>query len=166
MWPGKDYPYAKESSTPIAELELYKYTPEEKAKLLERMALIGKQHTDHYMANAWIENDSDGFTGWRWEKFNVPLRLVSAANRYKDIIICAPRHSSPLMNATIAAFGGIDILHEYGNNDNSKDCVQGFVDQYGTFYDRKTSLAMAIANGQLLYPDKVTPTNLFSEGLY
>lgn len=92
MFPTKDYPYTY--NDPDCG-NLMDFTPEEKVRHLERMKLTGRMLTNVYMTNCWIENDETGFTGWRWDKYKVPLRLVSAANRYKDIIICAPRHGSP-----------------------------------------------------------------------
>lgn len=146
----------------VKNTELWEATGVEKLYLLKRCAMVGEERARMYMNNAWIENDADGFTGWRWVKYNRQLRLVSAANRYKDIICAAPRHSCPIMTMTQAMYGGLDILHEYAGDDHE----QGFVDQYGTFYNRVEALAMANANGQLLYPDHAPGSDLFSEGLY
>lgn len=146
----------------IEHVELWSPTKEEKAFLLKRCAMVGAERARMYMVNTWIENDEDGFTGWRWIKYNRELRLVCAANRYKDLIFTGVRHSCPIMTTSQAMFGGLDVLHEYANGDNE----QGFIDQYGTFYNRSEALALAKSNGQLLYPDNVTLTELFSEGLY
>lgn len=143
--------------------EIWEFTDTEREYLLKRLMMIGHERTKYYMRNNWIENDSDGFTGWRWEKFKVPLLLVSACNRYKDVLVCAPRHSCPLMTMTMASYGGMELLHEY----SGKDHEQGFVDQFGTFYTRSEAMALATENGQLRYPDNCHPReHLFSEGLY
>lgn len=157
MFPDKHYSYAME---PGRDDSLLIHTPEEKEYLLKRMAKIGKDYTDRYMQNNWIEED--GFSGWRWERYNVQRWIVSAANRYKDIIIMGTRHSSPTMYMTTLAYGGFMLLHEYSGDDHS----QGFVDQFGTYYEREEALKLAEENGQIRNPDGNTPTELFSEGLY
>ena len=101
---------------------------------IKRLEAIGKATLDTYMHRAWIENDDDGFTGWRWDKYKVDFVIVSAANRYKDIIVMGPRHYSNLMVSFIEAYGGIKLLRKYAGDD--EDYEQGFVDQYGTFYNR------------------------------
>lgn len=146
----------------IVHRELWEPSELEKVYLLKRCAMVGEERARMYMRNAWIENDKDGFTGWRWIKYDRQLRLVSAANRYKDVIVTAPRHSCPIMTASQAMYGGLDILHTYAGDDYE----QGFVDQYGTFYNRVEALAMAEENGQLLYPEHAPGSDLFSEGLY
>lgn len=142
--------------------ELWEHTEQEEAYLLKRLAMAGAERTRSYMVNAWIEKDGDGFTGWRWDKLNVQRRLVSACNRYKDVLVCAPRHSCPIMTMSMAMLGGMQVLHKY----SGKDHEQGFVDQFGTFYTRKEAYDLAIENGQLLYPDRSLSETLFSEGLY
>lgn len=142
--------------------EIWDHSPLEKEYLLKRLMMIGAERTKRYMINNWIENDEANFTGWRWIKFGVPRRLVSACNRYKDVLITGPRHSCPIMSLTMAAYGGMEVLHEYSGEDHE----QGFVDQFGTFYSRDEAYILAVSNGQLLYPEDCHYERLFSEGLY
>lgn len=129
---------------------------------LARCAAIGKQFTERYMNQCWIEQDGEGFTGWRWDKYNVELYIVSAANRYKDIIVMGPRHYSNAMQTAIEAYGGIKLLKAYAG----EEYEQGFVDQYGTFYNRKEALELAKLRGQIRYPDRGPDHELISEMLY
>lgn len=153
-WPKRDAGYKVVEPTEHLMLET---TPE----IMERLAAIGRNFTERYMYHCWIENDADGFTGWRWDKYKVDLIIVSAANRYKDIIVMGPRHYSNLMVTQCEAYGGIPVLKAYAG----EDYEQGFVDQYGTFYDRVTAKKIAIKRGQLRYPDKAPGKELFSEGI-
>jgi len=130
----------------------------------KRLQVIGKCYRERYMSQCWIENDKDGFTGWRWDKFKVNLRIVAAANRYGDIIAIGPRHYSNGMRISIDGLGGSKLLYKYAGGDSGAE--QGFVDQYGTFYDRKEAWDIAQANGQILYPDIGPVGTLFSEHLY
>jgi hypothetical protein len=114
------------------------------------------------MNQCWIENDADGFTGWRWEKYKTKLRIVAAANRYKDIVVVGPRHYSNAMRLAIDALGGVKILRAYAGDEYE----QGFVDQYSTFYTREEALELAKANGQVLYTDNMPTNILISEMLY
>jgi len=95
VWPAVGYKIADDAEKFS---EIWEHTPLEKEYLMKRLMMIGYERTKRYMFNNWIENDVDGFTGWRWEKFKVPLRLVSACNRYKDVLVTGPRHSCPIMN--------------------------------------------------------------------
>ena len=112
-----------------------------------------------YMERAWCENE-EGFTGWRWDKYKVQLRIVAAANRYKDLVIVGARHHSVHMSQVIDIVGW-DALWDYCNGEEE----QGFIDQYGTYHDRKTAWKIAEAAGQIIY-DKDRPDTLFSENLY
>ena len=154
MYPPHDVPgYA----TDDPDTRLEPVTPE----ALQRCAEIGANFRQRYMAQCWIENDDTGFTGWRWVRHNVTIVIVSAANRYKDIIVMGPRHYSNLMRTQIEAYGGIKVLREYAGDEYE----QGFVDQYGTFYTREESLKIANDQGQIRYPHHVPGSQLFSEGL-
>jgi hypothetical protein len=128
---------------------------------MKRLELMARQTLERYMFQCWIQDDADGFTGWRWDKYKVDFVIVSAANRYKDIVVMGPRHYSNLMMAHIEAYGGVDLLRKYAGD----DLEQGFVDQYGTFYDRVTAKKIAIKRGQLRYPQNCPGSDLFSEGI-
>lgn len=138
-------------------LRLEPITPE----ALQRCAEIGAYYRARYMDQCWIENDEQGFTGWRWVKHNVDLVIVSAANRYRDIIVMGPRHYSNLMQTQIEAYGGIRLLKEYAGDEYE----QGFVDQYSTFHTREEAYIIARDRGQIRHPDHVPGNQLFSEGI-
>lgn len=127
---------------------------------VKRLETLAKYNLDRYMEVAWIEEEN--FVGWRWEKYHTKLIIVAAANRYRGIIVMGTRHHSPSMTNTIEAYGGIEALRKYCGDDGE----QGFVDQYGTFYDRKEAWILAEQNGQIRYPDVCGPGRLFSENLY
>lgn len=128
---------------------------------MKRLEQMGREATERYMYQCWIQDDEDGFTGWRWDKHKVDFMIVSAANRYKDIIVMGPRHYSNLMWSSIEAYGGIKLLRKYAG----EEYEQGFVDQYGTFYDRVHAKKIAGKRGQIRYPEKCPGSDLFSEGL-
>ncbi len=118
----------------------------------QNYALALKEH--------WIEED--GFSGWRWERYDIQLRIVCAANRYKDLIIMGTRHSAPSMYAHIDLIG-LDALLEYCQGDKE----QGFVDQYGLFHSRSAARIIYEASGGKPARGEWThPTKLFSEDLY
>lgn len=132
-------------------------------ELESRVARIQSAAADRnalYMERCWIENDAEGFTGWRWEKFSVQLKIVCAANRYKDFVVLGARHFCVSMNAGIDLIG-LDALHAYADGEEE----QGFIDQYGTFHSRKAAALIAIAAGQVNAAD-LRGTHLFSEDLY
>lgn len=126
---------------------------------------IGARRTALLQSRCWIENDEDGFTGWRWDKYSKTRWLVSAANRYHDIVIVAPRHGSVDIHQGYTSMGGWEMLLEYAHR-NGVEEEQGFIDQYSIFYGRAEALEMAKANDQVRYPDGNTERELFSEGLY
>lgn len=49
---------------------------------------------------------------------------------------------------------------------NFKELHQGFIDQFGTFYDRKQSLIIASRNNQIRFELDCGTKELFSEMLY
>lgn len=122
--------------------------------------VVAAERAALYAERCWIENDEAGFTGWRWEKHSVQLKIVCAANRYKDFVVLGARHFCVSMNAGIDLIG-LDALHAYANGDEE----QGFIDQYGTFHDRKAAALIAISAGQVKATD-LRGTYLFSEDLY
>lgn len=128
---------------------------EDRLEMIRRAAESG---AFHYRRTTWIENDVDGFTGWRWDKYNVKLDIVCAANRYKDLIIMGTRHTSPSM-VMIQDLVGLDALMEYAGETEEE---QGFVDQYGTFYDREEAMKLCRKNGRVLIDDN-GGRHLFSE---
>ncbi len=71
--------------------------------------------------------------------------IVSAAMKHpdRDIIVCSPRHWDPTCRAVVAALN-FDI-----KPDAASQWVQGFVDQFGVFYNRKEAYVVAYAQGQV-----------------
>lgn len=136
-------------------------TLENKLKLIEKAA---KERHKRYMERCWIgpDEDKDGFVGWRWDKYNVNLKIVCAANRYKDFYLLGARHYDPLMISQ-ASFVGIEALRIYAGDDYE----QGFIDQYGTFHSRENAMKIAKAQNQVNTTDRNRcESDLFSEDLY
>ena len=89
----------------------------------------------------------------------VPVRVVvCAANSYDGLIICGARHYDTIMCKQIKAF----------NDGFNFEAVQGFIDQWGVFMDRKEALQVATDAGQINVrrPKGLPLTELFSEDLY
>lgn len=86
------------------------------------------------------------------------IRIVCAACRYKDYLFLAPRHFDMTMHRQIELMG-VEAKDHGGN------VIQGFIDQYGNFLDRKSALKVAIEAGQVI---KKTGSEglLFSEDIY
>ena len=84
--------------------------------------------------------------------------IVCAAIRHKagGGIICGPRHFDSIMGNQIRnnAYKGWS------------DAEQGFVDQYGTFIDRKEALIIAKKKNQVVRKVGGDSEELFSENLY
>jgi hypothetical protein len=116
-----------------------------------------------FMERVWIENDSDGFTGWRWDKFCVEPYIVCAANKYGDFIVTGSRHLSVPMIMTIELVG-MDALHAYAGGPEKEE--QGFIDQYGRYWGRREAYDLCIQQGRPLLEEGRSKTILFSEHLY
>lgn len=84
-------------------------------------------------------------------------RIVCAACRWPDgHIILGIRHFSPDMHLSAA-------LQGY----SPKDCrEQGFVDQYGEYYNRQDAFKIALKNGQYRPYEPYNFGTLYSEDLY
>lgn len=103
---------------------------------------------------------------WNNDKL-IERRIVSAANRFelKDggtVVIPGPRHYSPIMaNILDLIKDQIKSTHVYGEN-------QGFIDQFGNYWNREESLIIATNAGQInTVREKTCPLDtLFSEDLY
>lgn len=98
-------------------------------------------------------------------------RIVCAAMLMKDgSVVAGIRHFSPEMRAI--------MLKAYGEGYHLKVAEQGFVDQFGKFYNRQDAWKLADFNGQIIRPTgwettkMPRPANvgdegtLFSENLY
>lgn len=92
-------------------------------------------------------------------------RVVCAAIRAADgSVLLGTRHYSKDMHAQIAA------RRDGGKFASRLDDDQGFVDQHGVFMSRHEAYQVALAAGQIRYPDAcgqgVDGPKLYSEGLY
>lgn len=94
-----------------------------------------------------------------------PRVVVCAANRYGKIILLGARHWDTQMReqANRLPVSTIDLLRPtYGE-------VQGFIDQFGVFMDRREAWQVAQAAGQIKYRcggDDKDGGTLYSENLY
>ena len=104
-------------------------------------------------------------------------RIVCAANKYfiehmpdaeyildneiEELIIAGARHWDSVMR------GVWDTLDDYTISciDRNKE-VQGFIDQFGNFYDRKEAYKIAKENNQIIRDLGHDNGELFSEHLY
>lgn len=77
------------------------------------------------------------------EHVTVPRRIVCAAIRYGDVIVCSARHHDRLMNDTIKKMGGREKLL-----DGAEKEEQGFIDQYGDYFTREEAAFIVRENGQ------------------
>lgn len=132
-------------------------------EMSDRFDLIAGNFLKRYMAQCWIENDAEGFTGWRWDKYNHPRVIAGVANRYGGIIVMGTRHYSNSMRMALDALAGNEVLTQWAGDEN---CEQGFVDQFGTFLDRKEAWVLAEASGQIRHRDGLPTGTLYSEHLW
>jgi len=88
--------------------------------------------------------------------------IVCAALCLNDIIIAGPRHFDSVMRSQIKAIAGDKKKGMFARAE------QGFVDQFGTFYNREDAMKIVKGSGQLFNEERngVPKECLFSEGLY
>lgn len=104
-------------------------------------------------SNGWICRSK--LEDWQPDP-DIPAWIVCAANKHRETgtIFCGARHFDGLMRAQIKAaeykFTGYD---------------QGFIDQWGRFYDRKEAWKVAKKNNQIKRISGTEGT-LYSEDLY
>ena len=93
-----------------------------------------------------------------WEPTTKPW-IVCAAIRFNDHIVCGPRHWDTTMRKMV------DLLkdHEFWGK-----AEQGFIDQFGRFYNREEAMQVARQNNQIIVSDSqmLSLTALHSEDLY
>lgn len=91
-------------------------------------------------------------------------RVVCAACKIGDLILCGPRHWDNTMRKQAKAIQGT-----VGWSSRWSRAEQGFVDQWGVFMDRKEAMQVAKAAGQPVDIERGCggdETTLYSEGLY
>lgn len=82
----------------------------------------------------------------RWEYYGKTLVISQAACSYGGYIVTGVRHYCPMMNMQIDAIG-LDVLNAYAGGRDK--VIQGFVDSYGFFRDRREAFVIAEAAGQI-----------------
>lgn len=92
-------------------------------------------------------------------------RVVCAAIRAADgDVLLGIRHYSMDMHKQI------DARHDGAKFKMRSDSDQGFVDKFGVFMSREEAYKVALASGQLRYPEAcgegLNGPKLYSEGLY
>ena len=102
-------------------------------------------------------------TKWDYSKGNDRAYIVCAACKIGEIIFAGARHWDSVMltqkRALTAAGNALGPGHPE---------LQGFIDQFGNFYDRKEALALCIRDDRVVdYAGQGGCTDeLYSEGLY
>ena len=92
----------------------------------------------------------------------VMLPLLPSGVREAIYIIIGPRHFDPTMQREINAYVGWG----YGTRAQWRVSEQGFIDQWGTFMNRKEAFTVAQAAGQILYGPHLLDGELDSSDLY
>ena len=125
---------------------------------------VGDAHKKRVDENIYICDEvgnrvlkEDGTPLMRWEKYDVTLRIASAANNFGGYIVTGVRHYCPIMWMQIDSVGK-DVLVEFAGGEEQVE--DGFIDQYGRFHDRKAAYIIARDAGQLL------PRHEYGETLY
>lgn len=96
----------------------------------------------------------------RWQvNPDLPVYIVCAANRKTETgrIICGARHCDTIMREQIKAAEGLDYW--------IGGVEQGFIDQYGRFWNRQEAWIIAEKAGQIRYQVS-TPGTLYSENCW
>lgn len=107
--------------------------------------------------------DTEIETYWKKSGIEKPQpNIVAAACKFGPVILCGARHFDSVMHTQIIEMGGVKKLRkQYGHEE------QGFIDQFGTFYNRVDALEVVKKSGQPFNAKRnSSKTRLFSEGLY
>lgn len=89
-------------------------------------------------------------------------RIVCAANKYPDgTLILGARHFDGVMHKTLKAYPHLNVP-DY----RRPTPIQGFIDKYGTFHDRKSAWKIANVAGQIIRRVGGDDGVLYSENLY
>jgi len=102
----------------------------------------------------WHERpNSDGFV----PPADAVPRIIAAACRLGETVFCGARHGDTIMMTQMDA-AGMDMI----------GADQGFIDQWGRFWDRKEAMVIAYTAGQRINYERQGGhrDELFSEGLY
>lgn len=96
-------------------------------------------------------------------------RVVTAANRFGDLLLVGVRHHCPIMNTQVKVLGGIKLLNEYSELECLGSLVgksQGFLDQFGNYLTREEAFKVAVSNDQIIHNLGFQHGKLYSEHLY
>ncbi len=89
--------------------------------------------------------------------------IVCAAIRHKQHIITGARHFDTIMHQQL-------VMYNAFNNEAHKKWEQGFIDQFGTFYNREDAMQIIKSGRQAFAFDAKrnggNGKELYSEGLY
>jgi len=128
---------------------------------------IGHCHEDGCTFE-WKREDDDKYINeddteyWDSGHPKPPKHIVTAANRFGEVIIVGARHWDKRMRQQAEMMGGIKHLRSLGKEE------QGFIDQFGNYHSREDAMKIVISNGQRF--DKKRngggTSALFSEGLH
>lgn len=93
---------------------------------------------------------------------NKPV-IVCASNRLGDIMVCSARHWDMRMRQQVSAINDLlacPLVHAHFE--------QGFIDQWGKFYNRQDAMKVVLESGQPFDAKRNSGNgeNLYSEGLY
>lgn len=90
--------------------------------------------------------------------------IVCAAIRRKDHIITGARHFDKIMHDQLAMY------YARNNDEPTNDWEQGFIDQFGNFYNRQAAMKVVKSGRQAFIfneeRNRGSGKNLYSEGLY
>ena len=87
--------------------------------------------------------------------------MVCAANRRGDMLILGARHWDKLMRSHLETYEDAGLM-------GGTDWEQGFIDQWGRFYNRKDAMKAVKESGQPFNAKRNSGNgdDLYSEGLY
>ena len=92
-----------------------------------------------------------------FQKNNSRVKIVCAACKLDDLIVCGARHYDKMMNIQIEACG----------RTGWPKAEQGFIDQFGNFYSRVEAYNIIERNKlQVIDKNNGSKVELYSEGLY
>lgn len=86
---------------------------------------------------------------------SAPFIVCAAIKTPHGAIICGPRHFDNTMRQQIS-----------NNKVRFTQTEQGFVDQFGVFYNRRDAMEIAVIQGQIRRDFPVKDGKLYSEHLY
>lgn len=114
---------------------------------------------------AWVKCTYNPYIGDWQPPLDVAPHIVCAAIWYEGTpyVVCGPRHFDTTMRAMVNILEGGKLV------DKDHVLFQGFVDQWGRFYDRKSAAKLVVQTGQIpafLIKRSGLEDHLFSEALY